>query len=80
LTLEVSQLGELTTREAQQGFHFVINVGPVRRWGRFFPRQQLRNVGFRHFGGTCQIALLKPQFDQSLPDDERHIHGISPVN
>jgi hypothetical protein len=74
LSLEVCQPSELTRRELQKGFHVVINIGAIRRRGRFFPRQQLRNVGFRHGGGTRQIALLIPQVGQALPNHEGHIH------
>src|SRR5439155_22971671 len=76
LTLEVRQLGQFTVRELQKGFHFVINVGAIRRGRCFFPRQQLRNVGFRHCGGTRQVSRLTIQFGQSLPNHESHIHGI----
>jgi hypothetical protein len=36
--------------------------------------QQLRNVGFGHFGGGGEILLLKAEFGQTLPDHEGNVH------
>jgi hypothetical protein len=60
LALEGGQRGQFARRELQQGIQFVIQIGPVRGGGRFFPRQQLRNVGFCDGGGPREVALLEP--------------------
>jgi hypothetical protein len=32
------------------------------------------NVGFGHFSGPHEVALLTPQDSQALPNHESHIH------
>ena len=75
LARQLRHLCQLALRQLEKPVHAVVDVGAVGRGGGLFTGEQLRDVGLRHMGGAGKIALLQPQFLESLPDHERYVHA-----